>query len=365
MKLALSLFLVALPALAATPNLSVRLAYYDSVQKTLTLQGETGWNGISGACYNESRGCECVISVAAKQKAANPVVRYDLNNGTVTCAMGSEPAPGSFVKLHTSDYGDSVLLPVKASLTLDEVLKNLDPSLDEKSVNNIYRYSCEKTFFEGEGVTSDKINCLPGQHLGTIQTEYYYNLFSNPQAGFNAQPFGNVNYPGVCGRPEGEFQRISCDDKPELRFGLVSRYSTAFGVHVKMYRAPEQDSTNQPLLSEYGFAAPSHEGVCPIGLVPAFVHVATPDSITGTGIGGDDLPTSFIDDGHGSLWNYSFDPIHPMNMYVKRFSSLVPCDGKTGDCSGALFNSASRAQSVEYTQMGDEPDCVIPPALLK
>ncbi|MFX8906988.1 hypothetical protein ABTM87_19345, partial [Acinetobacter baumannii] len=54
------------------------------------------------------------------------------------------------------------LISLTTTLSLTDILGN---NLVKTSVRGIFRYSCNRTFFEGEGVSASNITCVSGQHL--------------------------------------------------------------------------------------------------------------------------------------------------------------------------------------------------------
>lgn len=53
----------------------------------------------------------------------------------------------------------------------------LGSNLTKTKVRGIFRYSCNRTFLEGEGVSASQISCVPGQRLGVINAAYNFYFY--------------------------------------------------------------------------------------------------------------------------------------------------------------------------------------------
>lgn len=188
-----------------------------------------------------------------------------------------------------------------------------------RTVSEIFSYACTFRFPEGEGVSSDSISCLPGQHLGLYEADYRFYLFRNdygsnfPSRG-TAQPFPAP----VCGV---SLDRYSCEAvEPRLEFGLSARSEGVFNVAVSLVPAPFAGG------SIMGFAARlNSQGMCPEGLVKIRPYFAYPPSMVSP------LPSTFINL-NGVLNSIQVSATRPEPFPITRIPAKEPCDSK-GRCS--------------------------------
>jgi hypothetical protein len=236
-------------------------------------------------------------------------------------------------------------------LTLNDVL---GANLDKNKVRGVFRYSCERTFFEGEGVTRDSIACIPGQHLGLIKASYnFYTYRSHFDGNF---PAGDVAFPDpICGR-NSLLQYQCTGNTPELRYGLYKEPVAPFVVAVSMTRAP----VGENLTGLYGYGVVPDNGVCPPGLEAARPWVAEPQTISAGAIDGTNPPSSFVN--FGDLNNTVVETLQPFNFTVSRQANLTPC-ANDGSCVNASFGGNHEVQNVLYTPLTPQI-CVIPSSLL-
>jgi len=370
MKLFAALFmLLSLPA-AAKPEVPVELAYRDSSapnetdRRTVILQGMRDGSSprFDAACGQNGARCECLFYATGNDidpLRGNSTGVSTPNNSLACLIPGSHETPDlvNFVQLHVRTGGMLTgKVALKTALTLEDVLGS---KLLKENVRGIFHYTCDRTFFEGEGVSPSQIACVPGQHLGLINANYsFYTYRSQLDGNF---PSGDSAFPGpICGR--NDFLQTQCTGNiPELRYGFYRDNSGPFVVAVTMTRGPTGDN----LSSLYGYAAiPDEHSRCPIGLIKVRAWTAQPASIgpTGPSCPADGCPSNFMNSG-SSLGNTKVEAAEPSAFLVLRQSNVVPCDAATGSCVGAAFSAVSAAQSVRYTAAAPEI-CVIPPALL-
>jgi hypothetical protein len=224
--------------------------------------------------------------------------------------------------------------------------------LAKDHVRSIFRYTCDRTFFEGEGVSPGQITCVGGQHLGVIGARYaFYTFRSRYDGNF---PGGDVAFPSdICKR--NDFLSVRCaGSAPELRYGFYDSAQGPFAVAVHMTRAPSGDDRE----ATYGYAAlPDASGECPLGLVKARPWQAQPASITQGSLDGSNPPSNFANS-NNSLNDTRIETAPPANFLVTREPSLTPC-AASGDCTNATFHGFATVQSVAYTPL-TPVICVIP-----
>lgn len=302
-------------------------------------------------------GCTCEYTDPTMNvKFSNPVNRISTQHEALTCAIPIAPRPFGKVQIKQGDYDLTPAINISTTLSLEQVLHGLDSN----RANRIYKYSCQRTFFEGEGVSPNAVSCVSGQRLGLISANYSFYLFDNQYDGNRGEKFTSSYFPGICGRPEAEFARFSCQSSvPDIRFGLYDRPAGIF--HVKVYLSKAPEGTN--LTRSYGFAAyPDAHGDCAPGLQRARAYVARPASITEGSINGYNPPSNFLNLGDGSLNDLVVDVAQPANFQVIRSPNTVRCADMTGSCAGAQFGGMETVQNVTYEPMMPNV-CVIPKAL--
>jgi hypothetical protein len=353
----------------ASVNVSpVEFVYRDPLNDggtVVAVQGlRDGTHALQMACGSGGENCECLFlrSPTDRNPLKISVISMDGDNNVAYCSLGEviEDAT-SFHFLILRNHGAQTvtdLQPIRTELTLQEVLGG---NFAKQKVVGVYRYTCSRTFLEGEGVNAAAITCTAGQHLGLISASYSFYTYRSGQGGNVGG--GDVAFPGpICDL--NSLLKIQCSaSTPELRFGFYSEAKAPFVVGVQMTRAPEAaPGDTNPLTSLYGYAAlPSSGGFCPVGLVKARQWAAQPASIT-QGSLGNNPPSSFINQGN-SLNDTQVEISQPANFLVGRQANATPCSG-TGDCSNAAFAKVTKAESVPYQGLSPVL-CVLPPNLLK
>jgi hypothetical protein len=371
-------------AVTDADSFSITFAYRDgsnAANRTVQLQGVRSTSAsLTDICGTSGTSCTCdfyqlnadgSVNTASPTSAA-ATVGISKDNNSFTCSISGAVAASNFakVRLRTIDGLKSTgFIDVSNSLTLQQVIGDISP----KQINKVYKYTCSKTFFEGEGVSTSSITCdlqtlSIAQHLGLITAYYDYYLYTNQTSGFNASQFQSSFWPAICSRSANEFTIASCGASPQdLRYGLSNVAAGPFQIKVTLTRAPQQDSTNAPLSAAYGYAAsPDTSGNCPTGLVAARPYQARPASITTGSIDGTNPTSNFINIGDGTINNTVVETTAPANFQVQRQPSATACQlgGPTpGSCVGATFGGSSTVQSVAYSAM-TPIICVIPKDLL-
>lgn len=353
----------------AEAAVSVEFAYRRDANpddhRAVIVQGERGKTDLYAQCGPGGWDCECLFYKYREREPSaapvNAVATKDWNS--LSCPIGSEVRnPDDITEVRVRKRSREFVtgkVQILTSLSLGQVL---GPLL-EKKVNKVFRYECGKTFLEGEGVgfgcpDGACITCVNNQRLGAIHATYSYYTF---QAGEGALPkFTASYYPGICGRPEGEFARASCvGSTPDLRFGMYRESRAPFVARVQLTNAPEGEER----ISAVGFAAlPDAGGECPAGLDPVRIWRASPSSITEGSIDGVNPPSGFINVGL-SLDDHVLETTAPSSFSVVRQANLVKCDIADGDCSNAQLGGLETVQSVPYVATSPKA-CVIPKHLI-
>ena len=292
----LTLALFAFPALLSAASVPVELAYRnptastESDRRTVMIQAqrEGQGDGFATACGAMGAKCECLFFLGEGEPLRGTSLGVSAPNRSLSCTIpGGQSTPDlvrfAAVRLRSGEMLTG-RIPVRTTLSLEDVIGRLP----KEKVRGVFRYSCERTFFEGEGVSASQISCVPHQHLGVISARYhFYTYRSGEDAIF---PGGDAAFPApICGR--SNFLRLQCTgNPPELRFGLYKENVGPFAVGMQMTRAPECED----LTRNYGYAAlPDSSGLCPLGLVKARPWVARPVTMS-------DLPSNFVNEA-GSL----------------------------------------------------------------
>jgi hypothetical protein len=214
-------------------------------------------------------------------------------------------------------------------------------------INSVFKYQCERTFLEGEGIGEQWASCPRNQRLGTIQAKYSFYLYASE----NDSNFSEIGttYPyqnPICDRA---MIAMSCESAAIEQFGLSKYREGKFQVGVNFTAAP---GTGPRL---YGFAAlPDSNGNCAEGLEKLRPYVAQPSSIW------EPLPSTFINR-NNHLNNYELRGAngHLPMFEVTRSPNLVPCDARTGSCRFAEFGPKAVVQTVPYTAL-TPTICVLP-----
>lgn len=347
---------------------AITLAYRNTVApstgRVVQLQGvrNVASANMVNTCGSTGASCTCDFYTSATD--TNPIsavsVGISKDNNSFSCNINPVLNPASYVKvrLRTSDGKKTTgLIDIKTTLTLQDVIGDLSTA----KVNKIYKYSCARSFFEGEGVTTSQINCVANQKLGLISATYDYYLYSNTTTNNTSQKFTASFWSAVCQRPEAEFARSSCGNStPDLRYGLYSEAVAPFVVQIKMTRAPEGTDLTIP----YGYATlPDSAGNCPTGLVPVRPWLAQPPSITYGSIDGINPPSNFLNTGEGVLNNTVIEVDQPSPFVVTRQKNVTTC-AAGGSCALATFDGATQlSPTTAYTALTPVV-CAIPKSLL-
>lgn len=298
---------------------------------------------------------------------------FSEQNNSFSCSISGSNDPDlyQFVQIRTTDgTKSSGLIRIKTTLSITDVLGDLDKA----SVRKIYRYSCNRTFFEGEGVTTTSIACLHatsnpavagGQKLGLISATYNFYLYQSTNDNNFADKGGDTPFDtAICGYNSA--LKISCSSStPTVRYGLYASQAAPFTVAVSMSAKPDTNAATQ-----YGFAAlPDSAGNCPTGLTKIRPYVAQAQSIIKGSINGTNPPSNFINI-NNSLNNTIVEEetqvTSSLTFDVTRQPNSTPCAaaGTTpGDCSGVTFGGITTPQQQTYTA-STPVVCAIPPDLL-
>ncbi|MGZ3694753.1 MAG: hypothetical protein ACXWQO_11260 [Bdellovibrionota bacterium] len=214
------------------------------------------------------------------------------------------------------------------------------------SVTKVFEYSCQKRFFEGEGVRPEGIQCVGFQHLGFYQASYTYYLYESASRN-NFQWQGRTAvYPGnICGMPQVD--RYTCEASPHIAFALSEFPEGPYVARVQMTASPEGQ------VEAYGYVAvpDRYTGECEQGLVKAYVNVAELGPMRFP------LPTNFPIDGSSNNYAIRMEGTASLPYELTRIPASTPCDGR-GFCrwpDGHPYTAASNY----YRPVGNA-FCVIP-----
>lgn len=249
---------------------------------------------------------------------------------------------------------------------LEMALKKLNPQLVVSKVRNVFEYSCDRTFFEGEGVTQQSISCPAGQRLGVLSSKYYFYLYNSYEDN-NFPGFSYATFDGsICDRTD--FLKWSCSGSPQLKFGLYRESVSPFVVRVTLTKAPEGENVT----SNYGYAAlPNADGSCPEGLVSIRAFRADPESIfmNDPSLGGNNPPSSFINaNGHLSDTRVGQSMLEAQPVFRQKNANR--CEGNppppgmnVGSCLNASFGQPELVRSAIYKPLAPMV-CALPPEIL-
>lgn len=346
----------------------------DTTNRTVVVQGVRNNTPahLVNVCGSFGEKCTCefyqTLSVTSAVTKTNTIGISD-NNNSLSCTIAGTVTPSNFktVRVVTIDgKSASALIPIETKLSLSQIIGGLS----NKKVRKIMRYSCTRSFFEGEGVTSAQISCTSGQHLGIITADYDFYLYSSQVDNNVTKKGGDTAWPNVCNFPYVPLQ-VNCGNSvPSVRFGLYSESAEPFTVAVSMSANSTPTSTEV-----YGFAAlPDSAGNCPIGLIKVRPWVAQPASMVHPT---NCLQSNFINT-NGSLNNTIVEeatasPTPTFAVTVQPSIGNIDCGvGQTnsgasastvncrvtatttkgvGDCSEEILDAATVKQTVNYTPL--------------
>jgi hypothetical protein len=357
---------------ADADSFSVTIAYREDANpldgRNVQLQSIRGLAAANlvNSCGAKGTACTCDFYRKNADGSVDPAfvtattVGISKDNNSFSCTIPGVESPDNFVlvRLRTTDSLKTTgFIDIKTTLTLQDVIGDLSVN----KVNKIYKYSCSRTFFEGEGVSTTEIVCQNSQKLGLISATYDYYLYQSKLAGNMSDKFSDAYWGAVCSRPNAEFARFSCGTSiPDLRYALYAEPVAPFLVKIEMTKAPEGTDLKVP----YGYAAlPDTSGTCPTGLVAIRPWLAEPASITAGTIDGLNPPSNFLNIGAGSLNNIVIETSAPANFVVNRQSNANPCAPVGGSCAAATFNLMTPVQSVSYSGLTPVV-CAIPKSLV-
>jgi len=349
-------------------SFSITLAYRKDADpddgRLVVLQGirDLASASLANLCGATGATCKCEFYKSTSDPSplsSTPPNGISVGNNSFSCSIpgagdpAKDPDLYTKVRLKTNDGSKSTgFLTIVNSLTLPDVIGELDKS----KVRGIYRYSCIRYFFEGEGVSAGGVECPSAQRLGLITATYAFYLYNSQVGGNLSEKFSGAVYENpICNK---QFPRLTCNTASELRWGLYSEQSGPFQIGITMVAKPEGDNAR----GIYGYAAlPDSAGNCPTGLVKIRPWEAQPSSII-EGSLGNNPPSSFINQGN-NLNERMVEISQPSNFIVNRQANANPCAVGTGDCSAVGFGGQSQPQSIAFT--GITPVvCAIPKDLL-
>lgn len=294
--------------------------------------------------------CEFLVAPDDDAPASTSEGEFSDRHNYVQCPAG--PDSQKFVRVATKEEAPrrSNSVPRRASLSWRQLL---GPDLLKTRVAWIYRYSCDRTFVEGEGVSKNgEVSCPPSQTLNLLHATYYYYTRWTEEERRSADPVP-VATDSVCGLASYSAWRC-LDNNKQLLFGLYSREEAPFTLPVSLMRAP----VGENLMSVVGYAAePDASGLCPVGLVKARQWTATPPTIAPGEEGG--VHSTFLND-TGELSNRAIEGQEPKPFVITRQKARNPCDGK-GSCAFVSYDEPVTAHRSGYAPGGEL--CVIPSSM--
>lgn len=345
-------------------SFSITLAYRKDADpddgRLVILQGvrDLASASLANLCGATGATCKCEFYQSTSDTSplsSSPPNGISVGNNSFSCSIPGATDPDLYtkVRLKTNDGSKSTgFLTIVNNLTLPDVIGELDKS----KVRGIYKYSCIRTFFEGEGVSAGGVECPSAQKLGLITASYAFYLYNSQVGGNLSEKFAGAVYESpICNK---QFPRLTCNTASELRWGLYAEQIGPFQIGITMVAKPEGDDAR----GIYGYAAlPDSAGNCPTGLVKIRPWEAQPSSII-QGMYGTNPPSSFINQGN-NLNERMVEIGQPSNFVVNRQANSIACAVGTGDCTGVGFGGQSQPQSITFT--GITPVvCAIPKDLL-
>ncbi|MCO5143378.1 MAG: hypothetical protein M9962_09840 [Oligoflexia bacterium] len=371
-------------------SFSITAAYRKDVSPddglTVTLQGTIGVASANlvNLCGAAGASCTCEFYQGTSDTApkGSSSVGISSSNNSYSCVInngGVDPDLFTYVKIKTTDGAKtSGLIKIDTTLTLEQVLG----SLDKKKVRKIFRYECQRTFFEGEGVNANAINCTASQRLGIVSAPYNFYLYQS-QEDTNFPAYTVSTFDGdICERTD--FFKVNCTGAtPVLRYGLYKQSAAPFIVGVTMTKAPEGDNSTEI----FGYAAlPDNAGNCPLGLIKIRPYVVQPPSIIAgmfTNPDGQPSPGSSFINVSNNLNNTlveaetdapaanSYTVTRQPNAYTggpgsggpRCNANPPPQDENIGSCKNATFAGSTTALTASYNSLTPVV-CAIPRDLL-
>jgi hypothetical protein len=386
------------PASRDSDSFSIFLAYRKDVNpdngRLVVVQGNRTLNtqNFVNLCGTQGSSCACDFYKNASDtapRAALTSVGFSQTYNSFSCTMGpniANPDEYTRVRIRTTDGKfSSGFVEIKTTLTLDDVLMGLD----KKGIRGIYRYTCNTVFLEGEGVSSNGVECpvapaVPaGQRLGLISYPRDYYVFkSQLENNFNLKTADEPYEGNICDKQLNRY--ICASSTPDLRFGFYFEADPTkrgpFQTSIQLAPNPTGaggggSGNNQQSATTDGFVAlPDSQGNCPTGLLKVRPFTAQPQSIIEGSLGGNP-PSSFVN--ISNRLNNTILESNSMNadgkmvdsngtivtLDVNRQPNVTPCRSDTGSCAAATFGGVTVVQQNSYS--GFTPVvCVIPKELL-
>ncbi len=335
---------------------------YPGHDKMVRIQGEVGGRyHFENSCGKSGSRCDCLLYRGIDDRRplrAAGLLSSRLYNAISCKIPDSTYGARQISHVQLRKRGAQAVtgkLRILDSLRLENILGQ---SLKKEKVRGIFRYHCDRTFFEGEGVGAHQITCFPGQHLGVLTARYHFYTYRSGEDS-NLSGGDSAFRDSICGR--NNFLKTQCTgNTPVLRYGLYKENKGLFQVGITLTRAPEGENLSE----SYGFASlPDENGHCFPGLVKARPYVAQPASIVGGDLDGSNPPSSFINL-NNSLNDTQVEAEEPAPFTIMRSVNETPCDSMTGNCLGATFGAAQVARQVAYTSITPVV-CVMPEAMVR
>lgn len=317
---------------------------------TVTVQGVRNDPARALGAPDAKFNCEFLVAPDDDEPASRAEGEFSAKLNYVQCPAG--PDGQKFVRVATA--GDSPKrsnsVPRRSSLSWRQLL---GPDHLKDRVAWIYRYSCDRSFVEGEGVSKEgELSCPPSQTLNLLHATYHYYSRWSEEERKSPDPIP-VATDSACGL--ASFSAWRClDGSKILLFGLYSREEAPFTLPVSLMRAP----VGENLMSVVGYAAePDAQGLCPVGLVKVRQWTATPPTLAP--VEGSGAHSTFRND-TGELSNRVIEPQEPKAFVITRQKARNPCDGK-GSCAFVSYEEPAPAHTSGYSPGGEL--CVIPPSM--
>jgi|GEM_PF-2722231 len=353
---------------------------------TFYMQGSANTKaGMIGTCNLAGTGCVCKyfqadgVTSAGADSGGTSGISYDDRGNYFRCNyVDTTPSGVAFIKLQNlSETIVSAPIPVDTTGTNGTLTigKLIGTDLDLKRVRHVFRYSCEFSFLQKEGTSTQSFDCTDaqvscdpdgdiGKNFCLLKSRFPFFLFSDGLSSNFDLKIADRLYNGaggsgkICGLQIKQINCADSDSTPVVKFGLFGEQTGIWDTSVQLGAGPDLSPVSYGFAARVSAASPFD---CPPGLVKRVFYKA--GGTTGI-VTSDILPT------HNFTSLLSATEVDTPTATVSAFTitkfSGAHCNpGQTPtQCQFPASQVLTPVKTVAYDKTGQTEFCVIPSTLL-
>ena len=349
---------------------------------TFYMQGSANTKAsMIGTCNLAGTGCVCKyfqsdgVTSAGADSGGTSGISFDERGNYFRCSyVDTTPTAVAYIKME--NLGQTVTsapIPVDTSTTLT-LGKLIGTDLDLKRVRHIYRYSCEYSFLQKEGTTTQSFDCTDAQvscdpdntitkNFCLLKSRFPFFLYADGFASNFDLKIADRLYNGGGGSGkicDLQIKQINCADgdaSPAKKFGLYSEQTGIWDTSVQLGAGPDLSPVSYGFAARVSAASPFD---CPPGLVKRVFYRAG---------GATGIVTSDITPSHNFTSLLTATELNPPTttpspFTITKFSGAHCNPSQSPKCQFPSSQVLTPVKTFAYDKTGQTEFCVIPETLL-